>query len=63
MWANCSGCSFAHFLAKNEQFAQKTNEWIPSPGEIWPKGVRGKENGNLLTQFVQKLEQNDQKCA
>ena len=23
----------AHFLAKNEQFAQKTDEQIPSPGE------------------------------
>ena len=27
-WANHS---FAHFMAKNEQFAQKTNERIPSP--------------------------------
>ena len=25
-----------------------------------PKGLRGKENKNLLTQYVQKLEQNDQ---
>ena len=28
-------------------------------GEIWPKGLRGKENENLRKQFVQKLEQND----
>ena len=27
-WANCS---FAYFLAKNERFAQKTNERVPSP--------------------------------
>ena len=31
--------------------------------EIWPKGLRGKENKNLLTQFVQKMEQTDQKCV
>ena len=31
-WANPS---FAHFFAKNEWFAQKTNERIPSPGFIW----------------------------
>ena len=24
-------CSFAHFWAKNERFARKTNERIPSP--------------------------------
>ena len=34
-WANCSlfwvNRSFAHFLAKNERFAQKTNKRIPSP--------------------------------
>ena len=28
-------------------------------GEIWPKGLRGKEKENLRKQFVQKLEQND----
>ena len=28
-WANCS---FAHFWAKNERFARKTDERIPSPG-------------------------------
>ena len=28
-WANHS---FAHFFAKNEQFAHKTDEWIPSSG-------------------------------
>ena len=37
-WANCSffwaNCSFAHFFAKNEQFAQKTDERIPSPALI-----------------------------
>ena len=43
MWANCSGCStkmsdherfaqVAHFWAKNERFALKTNERVPSPG-------------------------------
>ena len=30
---------------------------------IWPKELRGKENENLWTIFVQKLEQNDQKCV
>ena len=30
-WANCS---FAHFFAKNEWFAQKTDEGIPSPANI-----------------------------
>ena len=29
IWANCS---FAHFWAKNERFAQKTDQQIPSPG-------------------------------
>ena len=29
-WANCS---FAHFFLKNERFAQKTDEPIPSPGD------------------------------
>ena len=32
-WANCS---FNCFLLKNEQFAQKTNEQIPSPEINWP---------------------------
>ena len=26
-----ANCSFAHFWSKNERFAQKTDEWIPSP--------------------------------
>ena len=38
-WANClffwANCSFAHFFAKNEQFAQKTDNHIPSPGFFW----------------------------
>ena len=38
-WANRS---FANFLAKNEQFAQKTDEQIPSPAEtsqsLWGRG-------------------------
>ena len=35
-WVNCSffwaNRSFAHFLTKNERFARKSNERIPSPG-------------------------------
>ena len=30
-WANCSGWSFANLFAKNERFAQKTDERIPNP--------------------------------
>ena len=40
-WVNCSffwaNCSFTHFWAKNERFARKTYEWIPSPAKKWPK--------------------------
>ena len=30
-WANCS---FAHLFAKNERFAEKTDERIPSPANL-----------------------------
>ena len=30
-------------------------------GKIWPKALWGKENEHFSTQFVKKLEQNDQK--
>ena len=53
--------------SKNKQHSPQGSIFYPPPprgggGGIWPKGLRGKENENLLTQFAQKLEQNDQKC-
>ena len=35
-WANCS---FAHFWAKHERFARKTDEGIPSPAWQYPSVV------------------------
>ena len=46
--------SFAHFWAKNEQFARKTDERIPSPGFL--RDFKNTDQNNICVSHVLKAK-------